>query len=71
MFDLLSTLFSEVQRETHRGVMGQQAYDQRTYEVLHGWGAARPTARRYVVRAALVVSALGALGIVVNWLALL
>jgi len=71
MFDLLSTLFSEVQRETHRGVIGQQAYDQRTYEVLHGSGAARPILRRNVVRATLAVSALGALGIVLYWLALL
>jgi hypothetical protein len=68
MFDLLSTLFSEVQRETHQGVIGQQAYDQRTYEVLHGSGAVRPTVRRYMVRVTLAVAALGALGMVLYWL---
>jgi hypothetical protein len=66
MFGLLSTLISEVQRETHRGVIGQQAYDQRTYEVLHGSGPARPPLRRYVLATTLLVSALAAVGMVLN-----
>jgi hypothetical protein len=66
MFDLLSTLLSEVQRETRRGVIGQRPYDQRTHEVLRGSGPARPPLRRYVLPTTLVVSTLAAVGIVLN-----
>jgi hypothetical protein len=38
MFDLLPTLFSEVQRETHQGVIGQPDADRQIYEVLYGTG---------------------------------
>jgi len=70
MIDPLSTQFSEVQRETHRGVVGQQEYDRRTYEVLFGSEGDRPAARGR--RAGLVVAAVGlliVLGVAVWWVA--
>jgi hypothetical protein len=71
MFDPLPTQFSQVQRESHRGVIGQQEYDRRTYEALHGDGTEQPAPRR-ARRAALAASAvtvLGLIGAVAYWLA--
>jgi hypothetical protein len=36
MFDSLSTEFSALQQETHEGVIGNPAFDRRTYAVLYG-----------------------------------
>jgi hypothetical protein len=71
MFDPLSTQFSAVQRETHQGVIGQQAYDRRTYELLFGAGDERPAAKRRGPSAALAaaaVSMLTVLGVALWWL---
>jgi len=59
MIDPLSTQFTEVQRETHQGVIGQQEYDRRTYEVLYGTGDERPASKRRW--AAVVVAAMAVL----------
>ena len=71
MFDLLSTLFPEVQRESQRGMIGRQAHDRQTYEVLHGTGAERPAQRQRQFRVALAVSFIIAATVMLVWLALL
>lgn len=71
MVDLLSTLFPEVQRETHRGMIGRQAHDRQTYEVLYGTAAEQPSSRRRHVRVALALSAIVSIVVVLTWLALL
>jgi hypothetical protein len=63
MFDLLSTLFSEVQRESHLAGGDPRGHDRATYAGLLGDGADRPArsrrrARRRV-RAVLVLVTLG------------
>jgi hypothetical protein len=62
MFDLLSTQFSEVQREIHRGIIGQQEYDRRTYDVLYGDGSGQATLRPRRERLVAVATALFVLG---------
>jgi hypothetical protein len=72
MFDPLSTLFSETQRESHRGVIGRPEYDRRTYEALLGDGSEPPAPRRRRVRARLalpILAVAGLLGALVYWLA--
>jgi hypothetical protein len=72
VFDPLSTLFSEAQRESHCGLIGKQQHDRRTYVALSGDGDQPPTPRRRPVRAALVppgLAAAGVLGAVLYWLA--
>lgn len=70
MIDPLSTQFTEVQRETHKGVIGRQEYDRRTYEVLFGTGDERPASKGR--RAALVTAAVSVLvivGVALWWVA--
>jgi hypothetical protein len=72
VLDPLSTLFSEAQRESHRGVIGKQEYDRRTYEALLGDGREPPSPRRRRVRADIVLPTLavaGMLGALLYWLA--
>lgn len=72
MFDPLSTQFSAVQRETHKGVIGQQEYDRQTYEVLLGDGAEAPPRRGWgAALAAAAVSVLVLLAVALWWLAAL
>jgi len=73
MFDPMSPQFSAVQRETHKGVIGQQEYDRRTYEVLLGDGDERPAVRRHrrATLAAAAVSVLVMVGVALWWLAAL
>jgi hypothetical protein len=68
MLDPLSTLFSEVQRESQQGQIGRQAHDAHAYSVLFGDGT-QPLARRRPIRVALVVSALSVIGVGLVWLA--
>jgi hypothetical protein len=67
MFGHLSPLFSEVQRESHEGRIGQQAHDEQTYGVLYGDGAARP--RRRLFRPALAATLVSVIGVLLVWLA--
>ena len=71
MNDILSTLFSEVQRESYQGVIGQAAHDRRTYDVLLGDGSEPSAPRRRPARAAMALRALtliGGLGALLYWL---
>jgi hypothetical protein len=69
MFGHLPTLFSEVQRETHQGQIGQQAHDEQTYAVLYGDGSERP--RRRLFRPALAAAIVGVIGALLAYAALI
>jgi hypothetical protein len=72
MIDPMSTQFSAVQRETHKGVIGQQEYDRRTYEVLLGDGTeTAPRRGRGAALAAAAVTVLVVLGAALWWIAAL
>jgi hypothetical protein len=69
MFDVLSTLFSEMQRVSYMGIVGEPDYDRRTFEVLFGAGGTQPVPRRWLtprtaaLAGAMALPALIALGV--------
>jgi hypothetical protein len=69
MFDLLSTVFSEVQRVSHRDVIGKQAYDRHTYTALYGAEPEPAAKRRRPIRVVLGLSCLAAASVVLYGLA--
>ena len=60
--------FTEMQRETYRGTIGKQRFDQRTYEVLFGDGSDKPAPKPRLLRPATVLPLLTLAGILLSLL---
>jgi hypothetical protein len=66
MFDPLPTQFSEVQRVSYRGIVGQTAYDRQTYEVLCGDGSEAPQPKRRLTRRTAVLAGIAAVPVLIG-----
>ncbi len=68
MSDPLSTLFSALQRESYRDTIGEQEFDRRTYETLHGTGDPAQRRRRLGRRVLGLAVLLALAGLACVWL---